>query len=475
MEDVFFDAVTKASQSAGPLQGPGSRRSRRIKMKGSDTGAQATQTVERLLAQAQTMLRDGRATGMRAAQAMLDSYAAMASGVLIGMSEGLQAGTKRSARSGSGSAGCRAPRGGQAAAALAPAQDATPAEAAGPQRRRRRADRGDDAGDPRLDGRVVADRPAPFARGLARPLVGRVQAHLAAQAATPARRSRGSRSACWSTSVVSRTGSIRVVMAQTTSGQSRMSTSSSVTTMNLVYMNWRRKLHIAEHHPLGVAGIALADADDRQPVAAALGRQVEVDDLGKLLLQDRHEHLVQRHAEHGRLVGRLAGVGGVVDRVAPVRHAVDLEHREPVLLVVVAGVVAERAFERVQVAADLLRAARRARCVRVKPGGAGGMWPSSTNSARRRHLQHHAGLADAAVGHLGAAAAQQAGELVFGQRVGHRRDGAEDRRRIGAQRHRDRKRAGPGVAGANSRKSSAPPRWASQRMITWRRPITCWR
>jgi hypothetical protein len=36
------------------------------------------------------------------------------------------------------------------------------------------------------------------------------------------------------------------------------------------------------------------------------------------------------------------------------------------------------------------------------------------------------------------AAAQQAGELVFGQRVRHRRDRAEDGGRVGAQRHRDR-------------------------------------
>ena len=59
-------------------------------MKGSDTGAQAAQTVESLLAQAQTSLRSSRATGLRAAQAMLDSYSALVSGVLIGMSEGLQ-------------------------------------------------------------------------------------------------------------------------------------------------------------------------------------------------------------------------------------------------------------------------------------------------------------------------------------------------------------------------------------------------
>jgi len=94
MEDVFFGAITKASQSAGPLQGPWQGALEAMKMKGSATGAQATQTVESLVAQAQTALRQGRATSMRAAQAMLDSYAAMASGVLIGMSEGLQAGAK---------------------------------------------------------------------------------------------------------------------------------------------------------------------------------------------------------------------------------------------------------------------------------------------------------------------------------------------------------------------------------------------
>ena len=59
-------------------------------------------------------------------------------------------------------------------------------------------------------------------------------------------------------------------------------------------------------------------------------------------MQERHEHLVQRDAEHRRLVGRLAGVGGVVDRVAPHRDALDREHRKALDLVVVAGVIAER-------------------------------------------------------------------------------------------------------------------------------------
>jgi uncharacterized protein DUF6781 len=90
MEDVFFAAVAKASQASGPLQGQWEQVLGALKMKGTDTGAQASAVVEQVMGQAQSALREGRATGMRAAQAMLDSYAALVSGVLIGMSEGLQ-------------------------------------------------------------------------------------------------------------------------------------------------------------------------------------------------------------------------------------------------------------------------------------------------------------------------------------------------------------------------------------------------
>ena len=94
MEDVFFTTVTKAAQTAGaPLQGPWSQVLESMKLKGTDTGAQAASTVEQLLGQAQSALRDSRALGMRAAQAMMDSYSAVVSGVLIGMSEGLQGGS----------------------------------------------------------------------------------------------------------------------------------------------------------------------------------------------------------------------------------------------------------------------------------------------------------------------------------------------------------------------------------------------
>jgi hypothetical protein len=93
MEDTFFATVAKAAQAgSGPMQGPWDHVLSAMKIKGTDTGAQATQTVEQLLAQTQTALRQGRAASAKTAQAMLDGYAALVSGVLIGMSEGLQSG-----------------------------------------------------------------------------------------------------------------------------------------------------------------------------------------------------------------------------------------------------------------------------------------------------------------------------------------------------------------------------------------------
>ena len=93
MEDTFFATVTQATKGvSGPMQGPWEHVLSAMKMKGTDTGAQATQTVEQLMAQTQKAVRDGRTATAKTAQAMLDGYAALVSGVLIGMSDGLQAG-----------------------------------------------------------------------------------------------------------------------------------------------------------------------------------------------------------------------------------------------------------------------------------------------------------------------------------------------------------------------------------------------
>jgi hypothetical protein len=125
-------------------------------------------------------------------------------------------------------------------------------------------------------------------------------------------------------------------------------------------------------------------------------------------------------------------------------------------LVVIAGVVAERAFRRMLVAGRMIR-------IRTQ-------FALEHDFGTGRHVQIVADAFD----QLGAAAAQQAGELVFGQRVRHRRHGAQNRRRIAAEHHRHRKGL-PGNLRAWSRKSSAPPRWASQRMITLSGAITCCR
>ncbi|HSI53641.1 MAG: DUF6781 family protein [Ramlibacter sp.] len=93
MEDMFFETVRKASAgTSNPLQGAWEQALDKLQIKGSGTGAHATQTIEQLTTQAQDALRQGRAMGLKAAQTLLDSYAALASGVLIGMAQGMQGG-----------------------------------------------------------------------------------------------------------------------------------------------------------------------------------------------------------------------------------------------------------------------------------------------------------------------------------------------------------------------------------------------
>ncbi|HEX2541960.1 MAG TPA: DUF6781 family protein [Caldimonas sp.] len=132
MEDVFFEGVAKAMEGAGPMQAVWQQALSAFKTKGTDTGAQASATVKDLVGQAQSFMREGRATGMRAAQAMMDSYAAMVSGVLIGMSEGLQAGgaKPRSGRSASSSGTDAAAAAASAAATASEGNAAEPARAA---------------------------------------------------------------------------------------------------------------------------------------------------------------------------------------------------------------------------------------------------------------------------------------------------------------------------------------------------------
>jgi hypothetical protein len=109
MEDTFYATVSKAAESAGEqVQGPWTQVLDAMKIKGSATGGGASAAVQKLMADTQTAVRASRASSMKAAQALVDSYTALVSGVLIGMSQGLQgqasatpapAAAKRSSRS----------------------------------------------------------------------------------------------------------------------------------------------------------------------------------------------------------------------------------------------------------------------------------------------------------------------------------------------------------------------------------------
>lgn len=93
LEDLFFDTVNKATQGASlPLGQPWDQVLGAMRAKGTSSGGQATQTVQKLTEQARDTLRESRAGSSKALQAMLDGYSAMVSGVLIGMAEGLQSG-----------------------------------------------------------------------------------------------------------------------------------------------------------------------------------------------------------------------------------------------------------------------------------------------------------------------------------------------------------------------------------------------
>jgi hypothetical protein len=88
MEDTLFASVKKAAPTDGPWAGV----FQAMQGKATGTGTRATAALEQLMEDTHKNLRDGRAMSLRATQALLDSYAALASGVLIGMSEALKQG-----------------------------------------------------------------------------------------------------------------------------------------------------------------------------------------------------------------------------------------------------------------------------------------------------------------------------------------------------------------------------------------------
>jgi hypothetical protein len=92
MEDAMFDTLKKVAAGAGaPMAGAWNQALGKINLGGTSFGMQATSTLEEVAAQMQQTMRSSRVAGVRAAQALAESYGAMVSGVLTGMAEALQA------------------------------------------------------------------------------------------------------------------------------------------------------------------------------------------------------------------------------------------------------------------------------------------------------------------------------------------------------------------------------------------------
>ena len=96
-EDALMGTLKKGAAATGdPMAGPWAQVLEKFNLSGTQTGLKASGTTEQLtaqMAQMQTALRDTRAASLRAAQTLADSYTALVSGVLIGLSDALRQGT----------------------------------------------------------------------------------------------------------------------------------------------------------------------------------------------------------------------------------------------------------------------------------------------------------------------------------------------------------------------------------------------
>jgi hypothetical protein len=91
-DDLLIGTVKKAASVAGPLAAPWQQAMEKLQAGGSMSGLSAAKTVEEFADQMGSAMKSTRSAGVRAATVLAESYAAMASGVLVGLSEALGAG-----------------------------------------------------------------------------------------------------------------------------------------------------------------------------------------------------------------------------------------------------------------------------------------------------------------------------------------------------------------------------------------------
>ena len=96
-EDTLLATIKKSAGAAGdPMAGPWAAVLEKFNLSGTQTGLKASGAVEQLnaqMAQMQSAMRETRAASLRAAQTLAESYTALVSGVLIGMSDALRQGS----------------------------------------------------------------------------------------------------------------------------------------------------------------------------------------------------------------------------------------------------------------------------------------------------------------------------------------------------------------------------------------------
>jgi hypothetical protein len=88
-DGLLIGAVKKAGAAAGPMAAPWQQAMEKLQAGGTLSGSSAARTVEEFADQMQSAIRTTRSASVRAASALAESYAAMASGVLVGLSEAL--------------------------------------------------------------------------------------------------------------------------------------------------------------------------------------------------------------------------------------------------------------------------------------------------------------------------------------------------------------------------------------------------
>ncbi len=93
-EDALLGTLKKSAAAVGdPMAGPWASVLEKLNVSGTQTGLKASGATEQLtaqMAQMQSAMRATRAASLKAAQTLAESYTALVSGVLIGMSDALR-------------------------------------------------------------------------------------------------------------------------------------------------------------------------------------------------------------------------------------------------------------------------------------------------------------------------------------------------------------------------------------------------